>query len=335
VKVPTMLRRLSASLLAVALVLSMAPAVAGAAAVRGPVPNDATVGGVSLKGMAEADARSAIAAAVQVPSLAPLPVEPVGKRTCTMTADGFVRVDVEGILAAAYAPTTTPTFELVPLYSVDSKAVRSWIQSVAGLYEKAPVDSKRVVRKRRLVVTKSVAGLVVDRTATADAISRALLASAAAQGAAQPAALLTLAPALPKVTEKNIGKAILVVLGERRLYLYGNAAVQRTFRCAIGQAKYPTPRGTFKIVGKAARPSWHNPGSAWAKRMPNRIAPGPNNPLGLRALYLNVSGIRIHGTNKLSSIGSPASHGCIRLANSDILKLYPLVPMGTTAYVIK
>jgi len=340
VKVSSTLRRLSAPLLAAALLVSMLPAVAAASpvrgsAVRGLIVNDATVNGVSLKGMTEAQARTAITAAVSVPALAPLPVELVGQRRFTLRGDGFVTVDVAGMLNAAYAATTTPTFEIAPRYAVSTVAIRSWVQSTVGRYEKQPVNSVRAVVKRRLVVTKSAPGMLVDRTAAVDAISRRLLAAASAAGAAQPRARLTLAPVQPKVTEKTIGKAILVVLGERKLYLYNGAPVERTFGCAIGQAKYPTPLGTFKIINKSANPAWRNPGSAWAKGMPSYIAPGPNNPLGLRALYLNSPGIRIHGTNKLSSIGSPASHGCVRLANSDIVKLYPLVPMGTPVYIIK
>ncbi len=69
--------------------------------------------------------------------------------------------------------------------------------------------------------------------------------------------------------------------------------------------------------------------------MPAYIPPGPTNPLGLRALYLNSPGIRIHGTYKTWTIGTAASHGCMRVANSQIVKLYPLVPVGTPVFIIK
>jgi L,D-transpeptidase ErfK/SrfK len=64
------------------------------------------------------------------------------------------------------------------------------------------------------------------------------------------------------------------------------------------------------------------------------IPPGPGNPLGTRALYLNADGIRIHGTPSDSSIGSYASHGCIRMHISESEALYPLVPVGTPVFII-
>jgi len=67
--------------------------------------------------------------------------------------------------------------------------------------------------------------------------------------------------------------------------------------------------------------------------MPASIPPGPGNPLGTRAMYLNAPGIRIHGTWSSSSIGTAASHGCIRMLIADSEQLYPLVPIGTTVIV--
>jgi lipoprotein-anchoring transpeptidase ErfK/SrfK len=138
-----------------------------------------------------------------------------------------------------------------------------------------------------------------------------------------------------KITAANIGKAIIVDESRRTVRLYSGARVEKGYRCAVGQPRYPTPKGTFKIIAKAMNPAWHNPGSDWARSMPAYIPPGPSNPLGTRALYLNVSGIRIHGTNKISSIGTAASHGCIRMANSDIENLYPRVPVGIPVFIIK
>ena len=61
--------------------------------------------------------------------------------------------------------------------------------------------------------------------------------------------------------------------------------------------------------------------------------PVPGNPLGTRALYLNAPGIRIHGTSDVGSIGTNASHGCIRMLMSDVEEMYPLVPIGTRVIV--
>jgi lipoprotein-anchoring transpeptidase ErfK/SrfK len=63
------------------------------------------------------------------------------------------------------------------------------------------------------------------------------------------------------------------------------------------------------------------------------IAPGPGNPLGTRAIYLNAPGIRIHGTYSTSSIGTYASHGCIRMYIEDSEELFELVDMGARVII--
>ena len=81
-------------------------------------------------------------------------------------------------------------------------------------------------------------------------------------------------------------------------------------------------------------PRWVNPGSVWAKDMPKVIPPGFSNPLGVRALALNATAILIHGTSNYGSIGSAASHGCIRMRNSDIVNFFPLIGVGVPVDII-
>jgi L,D-transpeptidase ErfK/SrfK len=104
---------------------------------------------------------------------------------------------------------------------------------------------------------------------------------------------------------------------------------------AAGSAQYPTPQGEWTIWQKVENPTWVNPDpEGWGASLPASIGPGPGNPLGTRALYLDAPGIRIHGTSASYSIGSYASHGCIRMLMSDVEELYELVPVGTTAHVV-
>ena len=63
--------------------------------------------------------------------------------------------------------------------------------------------------------------------------------------------------------------------------------------------------------------------------MPDMIPPGPSNPLGTRALNWSADGIRFHGTSATYSLGHNASHGCIRMAMSDVEALYEMVDIGT------
>ena len=142
----------------------------------------------------------------------------------------------------------------------------------------------------------------------------------------------------PAVTAANVGKAIVVSRTTNRLWLYDDFQVERTYPVATAKAGFETPPGHWTIINKVENPTWHNPclgqPGCWAANEPAVIGPGPDNPLGTRALYLNAPGIRIHGTPEDSSIGTWASHGCIRMHIPDSEALYPLVPVGTPVYVI-
>lgn len=132
----------------------------------------------------------------------------------------------------------------------------------------------------------------------------------------------------------DIGAAILVRVSEQRLYYYENATLVGTYKVSTGTSGYPTPLGRFRVVQKIMNPSWTNPApNGWGKDMPAHIGPGPNNPLGTRALQLNSPGILIHGTTKVNLLGSPASHGCVRMAGSDIEGLFPKVPVNTPVFI--
>ena len=135
-------------------------------------------------------------------------------------------------------------------------------------------------------------------------------------------------------TKTTPGQAIFVSLSKCHLYFYVNGKVKKDYACTPGMSGYDTPRGTWTLEYKDASPTWYNPGSDWAKNMPDTIAPGASNPLGLRALALSCGGgIYIHGTTNYSQLGTAASHGCIRLANENVVELFDLVKTGIPIFV--
>ncbi len=142
----------------------------------------------------------------------------------------------------------------------------------------------------------------------------------------------------PKVPDWDVGKLIVVSRTENRLWLYDDFQVERTYGVATAAPGFETPPGRWTVINKAENPTWHNPcfgePDCWAAGEPEEIPPGPGNPLGTRALYLDAPGIRIHGTPSDSSIGSWASHGCIRMHISESEALYPLVPIGTPVFIV-
>jgi lipoprotein-anchoring transpeptidase ErfK/SrfK len=124
-----------------------------------------------------------------------------------------------------------------------------------------------------------------------------------------------------------LGGQIVVDLGDRQLYLYRGDKLFKSYGIAVGQPAYPTPTGSCVIVNKQVDPTWIPPDSDWAKDA-KPIPPGPDNPLGTRWIGTSFSGIGIHGTPDGWSIGTYASHGCIRMHIPDVEDLYTHVVVG-------
>jgi lipoprotein-anchoring transpeptidase ErfK/SrfK len=142
----------------------------------------------------------------------------------------------------------------------------------------------------------------------------------------------------PKVSTEDLVKkypAILVVnRGAFTLTLYKDLKLAKTYRIAVGQVGLETPAGLYHIQNKAINPAWHVPNSAWAGSLAGTVVPGgtPQNPLKARWLGI-FDGAGIHGTDATSSIGSAASHGCIRMLIPDVIELYDQVPVGAPIYI--
>jgi hypothetical protein len=133
--------------------------------------------------------------------------------------------------------------------------------------------------------------------------------------------------------ERRYGTLILVSRETFTLRLFKHLKLAKTYRIAVGRAGLETPAGFYEINDKQVNPSWHVPLSAWAGDLAGRvIPPGPDDPIKARWMgFFNGAGI--HGTSETWSLGSAASHGCIRMAIPDVEQLYELVPLHTPIYV--
>lgn len=104
-----------------------------------------------------------------------------------------------------------------------------------------------------------------------------------------------------------------------------------------GSANLPTPAGKWKILGIAAMPTfrWDEGVLNHGVRTTNyfNLPPGPNNPVGVLWCGLNKPGIGIHGTNNPQTIGRSASHGCMRVANWDVIRLSKMITEGMTVII--
>lgn len=115
---------------------------------------------------------------------------------------------------------------------------------------------------------------------------------------------------------------IVINVPAKTLEVYADGQLLRRCPCAVGRPWTPSPYGVYHIVNKTVDPTWYNPRGS-------PVPPGPSNPLGPRWLGVSKPGYGIHGTNVEASVGTAASHGCVRLAREDILWLYDAVPLGT------
>jgi hypothetical protein len=115
-------------------------------------------------------------------------------------------------------------------------------------------------------------------------------------------------------------RTILVSIPDRKLAVIENGEVLKTYAVAVGAAESPSPTGEFTITNRVENPTYYRPGVV--------IEPGPQNPLGTRWIGLNQKGYGIHGTNVPTSIGKAASHGCIRMARTDLEELFTMVRVG-------
>ena len=131
-------------------------------------------------------------------------------------------------------------------------------------------------------------------------------------------------------------EGIVINLSEQRLYFFDGTGAVRTFPIGVGREGADTPLGQTTVVRKRKDPTWYPPASARAEdpSLPRAVPPGPENPLGDRALYLGWPAYLIHGTNEPYGIGRRVSRGCIRLYPEGIRRLYPLVAKGTAVRVI-
>lgn len=311
-------------------------------AARTIVAEGVTVTGESLGGLEVDKARAVIEQSVTTPLMQPVKVV-YEKQTFDLDPKTSLSVDVDSMLDEALHPNRQATIAqralrryadqtvdvaIEPRLAVDNAPLEGWVDDIASRVDTPAVDATATIDADGAVVMSSSAnGREVDRAAALDAVTKALLAG-------DKSVTLPVNTIKPKVSNKKLGKTIVVDLSERRLYLYDGLELEKKFGVAVGQPRFPTPRGTWEIIQKRYLPTWSNPGSGWATGMPKSIPPGPGNPLGTRALNLDASGIRIHGTSADYSIGTAASHGCMRMHRWDIEDLYERVEVGTRVLIV-
>ena len=138
---------------------------------------------------------------------------------------------------------------------------------------------------------------------------------------------------------------LVINIAAMRIFYYppvrrGERPVVLTHPIGIGKVGWRTPEGVTKIIRRQQDPTWRVPVSVRKEHHENGedldpvIGPGPDNPLGKYAFYLQWPSYLIHGTNKPAGVGLRSSHGCIRLYPEDIAQFFAMVPLGTQVRVV-
>ncbi len=130
---------------------------------------------------------------------------------------------------------------------------------------------------------------------------------------------------------------IAISIRDKTLVVWENDQIKAEYPITPGSSAIPSPVGTWKIERIAKMPNFR-----WDEKMlkegvrsgnAHLLPPGPNNPVGVMWIALNKKGIGIHGTSDPETIGRAASHGCIRLANWDVVKLAKLIKPGVSVVI--
>lgn len=239
-------------------------------------------------------------------------------------------VDGDALVTEALAAAQADAGPILATVSLPEGALTPVLDEIAAAVTVAPVNATVAWEGGRVVRSGGSSGRALDREPVADALRTSLTDESAADEIE-----VTTVATQPGRTIDGVRDVLVVHQSQRTVELHRGDQVLRSWPVAVGTGGSPTPTGTFVVGAKRFEPTWVNPArDRWGADMPARIGPGPDNPLGLRALNWNRLGggdtlIRFHGTPNEDSIGSASSNGCVRMFNEDVIEMYDLVRSGT------
>jgi lipoprotein-anchoring transpeptidase ErfK/SrfK len=299
--------------------------------------------GIDVSGMTRGQAARAVASLVDRTLDRELVVTAADRSWVVTPRELGVRADVEGAVERALAVAEGLSFPSrfwhrfrgIPVersvavgYSFDEAAVRAFVEEVYRAVAEPARDAAIRLEDGRILLQRSRVGQALKEQLALARIRRAL-----EEGRTRVS--LPVKEVEPEVTEANLGYTIVVDRSRNELYLYRGLKLVKTYPVATAAPPYVTPPGEWRVVDKRENPTWYNPApEGWGAGLPLVIPPGPGNPLGTHALYLDAPGIRIHGTYDADSIGTYASHGCIRMYLDDAEELFRIVPVGTRVLIV-
>lgn len=318
---------------------------------RDAIPEGVQVAGIDVGGLDAADATAKLER-LYLPELqAPVRVDH-GTKTFVLTSDqSGVATNLDAVVDAAMAEADSGTMfsrsfrrltggevdvALAPETTFDKNRVVRFLDGIRKAVDRDPIDAKVEFAASGMQVTEGRIGLAVRASELHQQIRKAIV---------DPSADHTLVArtdhAKPKVGTEEINEryatALVVDRASFRLRLYRDLKLVRTYEVGLGKAGNETPVGEYSIQNKAVNPAWTKPYSDWVPEaeqgtvVPGGIAANP-----LKARWLGVyNGVGIHGIDPslYGTIGTNASHGCVRMRIDEVEELYEVVPVGAPIYI--
>lgn len=306
------------------------------------------VGNVDVGGLTEAEATERVRAELLEPLQRPIVVRHDGRKWKLTAEQAGIRADVDGMVRRAVAEsdegnplqrawreaTGGEVDATVPAaVSYDASAVRTLVEKVASDVDRAPQDAELTFTATSLGEVEGQEGLQLKTKVLERRIKRAIDRPRAPRRIVAHTRTIQ-----PEITTEELAEQNPVVITVDRanfqLRLWKNLKLVETYGIAVGQVGLDTPAGLYHIQNKAVDPAWTVPNSDWAGDLAGQVIPGgvPENPLKARWMGI-YDGAGIHGTDATSSIGSAASHGCVRMLIPDVIELYDQVPVGAPIYI--
>ncbi len=296
------------------------------------VPAGVLAGGVDLSGLTLVDAQARLEATVGPKVNADLILGAAGKPWTLKAADSKLTFDA--LTTAKRAIRAKVPGDVGLKLSHSRLAVRDWVAGVAAKVGKPAKNARVKITLKHIYRTRGKHGRGLDQKAVAAQVDAAL-----DDGVNAPRTLHTaLKKTSPAVNvndlKKVYGTIVTVDRAHFKLRLYKGLKFKKSYGVAVGQPAYPTPTGLFRIANKQVDPVWSVPNSPWAGELQGTTVDGGSAANPLKARWMGIiNGVGIHGTGEEYSIGSAASHGCIRMRVADVKDLFPRVPVGTSVLI--
>jgi lipoprotein-anchoring transpeptidase ErfK/SrfK len=335
--------------------IAAAVALAGVAGVltwdasRGDViANGIAIGPVDVSGLSRDEARARVRERLLEPLDKPLVIS-AGNETFSLSArEAKVRADLDamldeavergrsgGVLARTWRAISGQEVDarVAPEVHYSRRAVQRVVDRVRVAVSRKAVDAKIDFQPQSISIRRARSGRTIDAVKLRRDLQTALVSAVADRTLEAEVRKVR-----PKVTGKKLASNYPVVLavdrGNFKISLFKKLKRVKMYPIAVGQAGLETPSGLYKIQNKAVDPAWTVPNSTWAGSLAGQVIPGGTAQNPLKARWLGVyDGVGVHGTDARGSIGTNASHGCIRMLIEDVEKLYDEVPIGTPIYI--